>query len=185
MRDVSQVAIPDERWAAIPGWPDYEVSDQGRVRRVTARTCAKVGHILKAVPRHRNGEHPSGRYLFVSLSRDGKIASCAVHRIVAAAFLGPAEGMEVNHRDGVATNKRAANLEYVTRSGNQLHAYRLGLQDARGERNGQAKLKPSDVLQIRALATGERGEKARLARRFGVSDTTIRQILTRQVWPHI
>ena len=51
-----------------------------------------------------------------------------MHRIVAHAFLGvPAPGAEVNHLNGVKTDNRAANLEWVTSKGNKSHAVIQGL----------------------------------------------------------
>jgi len=58
-------------------------------------------------------------YKLVSLWRDGKGRSCNVHRLVAAAFLGPCPtGMEVRHLDGDPTNNDVANLRYGTGSEN-------------------------------------------------------------------
>lgn len=51
-----------------------------------------------------------------------------VHRIVATYFCdNPEHKPEVNHIDGNKSNNRASNLEWVTRSENERHAYRTGL----------------------------------------------------------
>jgi hypothetical protein len=52
-----------------------------------------------------------------------------LHRLVAGAFVANPDGKpHVNHIDGDKANNFAANLEWVTQSENQIHAYRTGLQ---------------------------------------------------------
>lgn len=171
----------NEQWRAIADYPDYEVSDLGRVRRTTTRTCAKAGTILKTPLR-------SG-YPCVDLSRpgDGK-KTHHIHRLVAAAFLGepPAGAPEVNHINGSKTDNAATNLEYVSSSENQLHAYRVGLQSAEGQKNGQAKLTEDDVRQIREIAARwDRPTIGQIGAKFGVSAATVHRILRGDGWTHV
>ncbi|MFV0916089.1 NUMOD4 domain-containing protein [Ralstonia nicotianae] len=93
----------EERWKQIAGYPDYAVSDLGRVKRLTSRTCAKAGSILKTPPRGKKNPYPS-----VDLCLNGKKRTEMVHRLVAAAFLGlpPFEGAEINHKDGNKSDPR-------------------------------------------------------------------------------
>jgi hypothetical protein len=167
-----------EHWLAITDYPDYEVSDLGRVRRITSRTVAKAGHVLRTPLR-------SG-YPCVDLSRDGEKKTHHVHRLVATAFVVRGEGAnEVNHVDGVKTNNRAANLEWVTRSENALHAFRTGLSDATGENNGFSKLTEPDVERIRSLvAQPNRPSYQNIAEQFGVTESNIRSIASRRSWNH-
>ncbi|AQQ20238.1 MULTISPECIES: HNH endonuclease [Burkholderia] len=183
MRNVHiEGCVDAERWKPVLDFPDYAISDYGRVKRLTTRTRAKAGSILKPCNRSKDRPYPS-----VDLSRNGKRRTQMIHILVARAFLGPAPfvGAEVNHIDGDKTNPHFRNLEWVTSSGNSLHAYEAGLADARGEANGQAKLTEAMVREIRDLAVGRRGEKTRIARQFGVSETAIRDILNGRTWSHI
>ena len=64
-------------------------------------------------------------YLFVCLN--GKAMS--IHRLVALLFIeNPFNKVEVNHKDGNKQNNHVSNLEWVTKSENTKHSYRLGLQ---------------------------------------------------------
>lgn len=164
-----------EFWRAIEDYPDYEVSHLGRVRRVTRARNAPAGALLSTNAR-RNG-YPS-----VDLCRAGIKRTLLVHRLVATAFLGqPAAGQIVNHRNGDRQNNRVENLEWTSSSGNVQHSYDIGLSDARGERNGAAKLTNEAVLAIRA--SSERAPT--LAARLGVSRSTVRAIRARRTWAHL
>jgi hypothetical protein len=166
-----------ERWKPISEFPDYEVSDHGRVRRVTSRTCARAGHVLSS-------DGLRAGYPSLQLCRDGKRTSLTVHGLVASAFIGPCPpGHEVNHINGDNTYNHAANLEYVTRRENELHAYRLGLHDAGGERNGQAKLTREAAAQIREIASRpDRPSYPSIGRMFGVTEGTIRHVVNGGTW---
>lgn len=173
-----------ERWRVVEDFPSYAVSSLGRVKRLTSRTCAKAGSMLKQS--WRGGRGGSRGYLAVDLCADGRKSSQSVHLLVAAAFLGERPGgMVPNHSDGDRGNNSAANLEWVTQSRNVAHAYELGLADAKGEANGQAKLTSADVVAIRSLATGRRGEYTAIARSFNISSRQAADIIKGKAWPHL
>lgn len=119
-----------EQWRDIPGYEGvYQVSDQGRVRSLdrAVRAVAKNG----AEYRRR----VSGVVLSPGVSRGYKIVNLhphgtiAVHLVVARVFVPNPDSLpEVNHKDGVKENCCVDNLEWVTKSGNQLHAVNLGLK---------------------------------------------------------
>lgn len=105
-----------EKWVSVPDYKNvYEVSDAGNVRRVG-------GGKLKPHVNFRNG------YVYVCLSKHNQKKTYRLHRIVAKAFLGDREDMQVNHIDGNKTNNSLSNLEWVTQSENMKHAYRTGLE---------------------------------------------------------
>lgn len=113
-----------ELWKTIPGYPCYEVSNLGKVRRITSpnhRGFVLKGRTLKQKPDH-NG------YLGVHLYACGKGKRFPVHRIVAKVFIpNPYEKPAINHIDCVVTNNRVENLEWCTLKENMQHARNLGM----------------------------------------------------------
>lgn len=70
----------------------------------------------------------SDNYLKVTLSKSNKQRTFRVHILVARAFIpNPENKPEVNHIDGNKKNNKVNNLEWNTRSENELHAYKNGL----------------------------------------------------------
>lgn len=112
---------PDaEVWRPVRDWEDlYEVSDQGRVRRVGVGQGATVGLVKKATV--------SGGRLCVSLSRAGRTRTFQVQTLVLSAFGGPRpDGMECCHNDGNALNCWASNLRWDTLAENANDRIRHG-----------------------------------------------------------
>lgn len=97
-----------EIFKQIPGFPDYQVSTWGRVRRT------RTGKILKPEV------HTKG-YLRVDLyDIFGNRTHKKVHRLVAEAFVGNPFGKpHINHIDGNKQNNSYTNLEWVTDAENK------------------------------------------------------------------
>lgn len=123
-----------EIWKDIKGYEGlYQVSNYGQVRSVervcyrslpsgTIRKCIQKGRIIKPIinPGSRKGVLP--RYQ-VGLSKECKVKSKQVHRLVAETFLGCTDEQEVNHKDGNPLNNHIDNLECVSRNENIKHAF--------------------------------------------------------------
>lgn len=113
-----------EIWETIEDFPDYKVSNKGRVMRIKG---------YKLIKPFDNGRG----YNCVHLYKNGKRYNKRIHRLVAEAFIeGREEGYEVNHIDGNKKNNFVDNLEWCTRSENIKHAYNTGLIRRDDSKNG-------------------------------------------------
>lgn len=157
-----------------PSWPEYVVSDDGRIRRAVKRGSADA--------RERKPFLSTNGYLYIAMRHNGKTQSVGVHRIVAEAFLGspPSGSHQVAHADGDRTNNRVSNLRYATRAENEGDKVAHGRTN-RGERCGRARLTEEAVRAIRAaLDSGEK--QAEVAARFGTDQRNVSNIKRRVSW---
>jgi len=127
-----------------------------------------------------------GLYPGTTLQRDGVAKSFLVHRLVAIAFVpNPDNKPQVNHKNGIKSDNRSENLEWVSVSENHNHAFRTGLKTGRkGMSHHNAKLTDSDVLEIRRLRSSGVSRPA-ISRQFGVGCGCVRDIVLRNHWKHI
>lgn len=172
---------PSEEWRPITGWPEYEVSNLGRVKRVAPGARTRAGRILAM-----GGK---ATYAHVSLSAKTRLPppgwrSCLVHSLVAEAFHGPrpTPGHEVAHIDGRHRNNAATNLRWATAQENQLDRLKHGTA-CQGEAHPLARLTAAQVLEIRRRL----GEASfnELGRQYGVSGVLISKIAKRRTWKHV
>lgn len=127
---------------------------------------------------------PGTKYLRIALYDGIKTKKYSVHRLVAMNFIGQygdISKLTVNHIDGNKENNKVSNLEWCTISDNLKHAYKLGLNSRKGERNCSAKLTYSDVKKIRHM-TIKRGEAKKIAKVYGVQAGAIRAIVNYKTW---
>ncbi len=159
--------IIEETWLSVPEWPEYEVSNLGRVKRVGAKKGARVGMILKPVI--KRGYHQ------ITLIGVGKKRYCGVHRLVCLAFNGnpPIEKPLATHRDGSRNNNVPSNLRWGSRKDNAQDCINHGRKPI-GSKAGGAKLNEDAVAIIRGISRCTRKIREALAERYGVSPETVR-----------
>lgn len=107
----------EEKWINVLGYEGlYLVSNLGNVK-----SNYRSKKILK--PSVTRG------YYRIVLSKGGDKKNVSLHRVVLSSFVKCIDNsLVVNHIDGNKLNNCIDNLEWVTRSENQIHAYKLGLQ---------------------------------------------------------
>ena len=134
-----------EIWKEIPTYENlYEVSNLGRVRSL-GKVVIKDNHGTTCTAYYKpqilaQRYHPSG-YLLVNLNKGLNETTYRVHRLVAESFIkNPDNKPYINHINGIKDDNRVENLEWVTPSENNYHAYNTGLCIHRGRSQPVAKL---------------------------------------------
>jgi len=92
MEQVSLVECDSEQWRAAPGWPGYEVSDRGRVRRLVRRVDVVTedgAHERELSPRVIRPRANKGRLQVQLRTAAGRWRSVGVAALVLAAFVSP------------------------------------------------------------------------------------------------
>jgi len=185
--------MTDETWRVVADYPDYEVSDFGRVRRAIK---GKRNHACRVLKPWLNNKG----YQMVCLVKDSSARKFLVSRLVCTAFHGsaPSPMHEVAHSNGNQKNNHKDNQRWATRAENMADSLMHGtfcMGDAHwtrkhperrtvGEAHGRAKLTEIDVLEIRSLnAKSCTGRE--IARRFGISPAAVSLICSRKNWAHI
>lgn len=128
--------MEEEIWLESEDYPKYDISNTGKIRN------RKTGRIMKTSIQHNGYEQ-------VSLRKDNKYYTKRVHRLVADAFYGHHDDLEVNHIDCNKLNNHIDNLEFCDRRANTLHAFAHGLRKPRGQ------------IRVRVVETGEEFESIR------------------------
>lgn len=183
-----------EEWRIIADFPDYAVSNDGRVKRLVAsRNGHLPGKVLKPWVNNMG-------YQIVTLAANGVQKRKQIGRLVCEAFHGPAPTADhqAAHNDGTPSNNRASNLRWATRFENMSDCLVHGTRaqgathgrstkperTCRGSRHGGAKLTEEEVHAIRRHPKTI-GSGVALAEEFGVTPTAIFLIRSRKNWSHL
>lgn len=174
-----------EQWKDIPEFEGiYQISNLGRVKGLSRFVNSKDGGKRPLKEQIINFTSYKG-YDFVNLWKNQKSKRFSVHRLVALAFIpNPENKPQVNHKNGIKTDNRLENLEWVTLSENMIHAYKEKLLVRKGEKHSQNKLTEKDVFEIRKMIN-EGFNQSQIAQKFGVIRQTISCIKTGKSWNHI
>jgi hypothetical protein len=146
-----------EIWKDIKGYEgSYQVSSKGRVKALSRVVKSRWGTPKPLKEKEIREIVDALGYSRLSLSKDGKVKTHKIHRLVAETFL-IGEG-HINHIDGNKQNNHVSNLEFCTIKQNHNHAFESGLRPNKY------------YIPIVCNETGEMFEsQADLARSLGIS----------------
>lgn len=179
-----------EEWRDITGYEGlYQVSNLGRVRSLDRTelihrkgSCFYRHFSSKILHLNKTGKG----YLRVDLCKtiNGKqnLIHKSVHRLVAESFIpNPENKKTVNHIDGNKTNNCFENLEWNTYSENVKHSFINGLEKPYKRIDGiSKKLTDSQVIEIRSEHALYKKSSTELAKKYNVSHTYIKKIISRE-----
>lgn len=184
---LDEVSYPDEVWKPVLNYPNYLVSNFGRVASrwksdYRCRSACDRGtvRLLKYAYLGRWAK----KYPAVTLSHERQRKTLFVHVLVLEAFVSPRPaGLLGLHRDDNPDNTRLDNLYWGTERDNWGDRERNGLV-ARGSRNGKSKLTEDQVLEIKRLIQVASPRQS-IARQFGVSPGCIDSIKRGDTWSYL
>lgn len=170
--------LKSKRWAQVSWLPDYEISEDGMLRRHTAGRTRLAGHMPK-------GHLSQGYRHYKVVVADGTKKIVKAHILVCEAFNGARPpGAQVAHGDGDRLNNHYSNLRWATSKENHQDRVSHGTS-GRGTDNVRARLTDDDVRTIRQKFSGKRGQISSLAKEYGMSHSAMSSVCNGESWSHV
>lgn len=175
-----------EIWKDVEGYETlYQVSNLGNVKRLKGIRNYVDGRSYKYKEEIMNFDYSTPGYKRYCFTKNKKTLKREVHRFLAIAFIpNPENKPQVNHINGIKTDNRVENLEWVTARENLMHATRTGLRrNARSHKIHTCKINEFTILAIRRLhRINPEFNRSDVARKLNVNYNVIWKIITNRTW---
>jgi hypothetical protein len=164
-----------EEWKQIPGYENYEISNEGLIRK--EKPNGEYFYLKCSCCYEKNA------YYMFTVSKKARLRKLYLHRVLADLFLpndNPSENPDVCFKDGNVHNVQLSNLYWSNQKA------RMGRRKAEGGYEGYTsnhKLSVEDVRKIRELKPTMSYRK--LAEMYNVHQWSIFACVKRITWKHI
>lgn len=177
-----------EIWKDIEGYEGYyQASSFGNIRSIDREVpYIRYGISLKKKMKGKvlSPAIKNSGYFKLALSSYNNLKHSCVHRLVAETFIpNPKKLKCVNHIDGDKLNNNIENLEWISHTDNNIHAFKTGLKKV-NENHGRSKLKNEEVYEIKELISLGIPQR-QIAFMYEVSPSTIHLIKTGKNWSYL
>ncbi len=162
----------------IPNFEGYYCSKEGDVysafgRGYYARIMGDSRYKMKPLKKR-------GGYLALHIC--GKYPT--VHRLILAAWVGPANGLVCNHKNGIRDDNRLENLEWISGLENERHARNVLGKKLHGNYHPLAKTNPEEIFEMRKLRK-EGWTYQKLADKYKLGISHVHRLVNGYVWKHL
>lgn len=169
--------IENEIWLPIEGYETLmEASNFGRIKYLERVYYTGAYYAVRKVASEKiviGTIDTEGYYVINKHDLNGKSKRLKVHRLVAKAFIPLVEGKpQVNHKNGIKTDNRIENLEWVTNQENQIHSFEVLKRVSSIKKHNYNEIHKSKRVRCNTLGiTFYSGLEA--SRQLGISSTCI------------
>lgn len=181
-------------WKDIKGYEGiYQINTEGDVRSLD-REIIRGGSVVKISSVIIKSRMSNAGYYRITLSNNDTGTTFSVHRLVAETFVdNPNNKPCVNHINGLKTDNKVDNLEWVTQKENIRHAKDVlgkNIGDAsklihlKGFDHPGAKFTTGTLKELIAMRS-EGVSFGKLAKYFNVDKSTVQSILKGETWSSV
>lgn len=173
------------RWHPCVGYPSFEISEWGDLRRCLSSRTRTIGD------RPRGFIDSDGYLRYILRDEEGGKRSICAHVLVALSFIGPppSPSHEVAHNNGSKVCCHYSELRWASRMENHADIEVHGTSPVRGERNPHSKVTEEQVKEIRREYRKIKNSRTRsvseLDKKYGLHRATILKIARGKTWTHV